>query len=215
MIVVVEDSPDARLFIELSSHASDLAEARAALDLAIQGEEGDGPLADASAFLIGFAVVAYCRTILHSNVRRVLTEHIDIPADLAALNELVRTFRNATIAHSQSELSVTYPVGVLDPETLQVRDLAAATVVNTLPWPVVHEFRSFVDTLEELLDELIAPVRQRLRTNLDESDRSALIATRSELNVVHLSADEFNPRSRRSPYPTSHTLYWSQIENPD
>ena len=69
LAVMVEDSPDTRLVIELSSYASDLTEAHHALDLAIQGQDPGSPLADASPYLIGFAVVAYCRTISHSNVR--------------------------------------------------------------------------------------------------------------------------------------------------
>src|SRR5665647_2700324 len=86
---------------------------------------------DASAYLIGFAVVAYCRAILHSNVRGRLTDHIEVPAELMEIHNQVKTFRNATIAHSQSELSVTYPVGVLDAQTLEVRFVAGATVIST------------------------------------------------------------------------------------
>jgi len=35
LIVRIADSPDARLFIELSSHASDLTEARSALEMSL------------------------------------------------------------------------------------------------------------------------------------------------------------------------------------
>ena len=69
------------------------------------------PYADARAYLIGFVVVAYCRTILRSNVRGRITDHIDIPAELIGIHEQVKTFRNATIAHPQSELSVTSRLG--------------------------------------------------------------------------------------------------------
>lgn len=110
-MVTVRDPADTRLFIELSSYGSDLSEARHALDLAIQGDEEGYPYADARAYLIGFVVVAYCRTILRSNVRGRITDHIDIPAELIGIHEQVKTFRNATIAHSQSELSVTSLLG--------------------------------------------------------------------------------------------------------
>jgi len=109
LVVTVGDSPDARLFVELSSYGSDLTEAQHALDLAIRGKEEGPPMIDASAYLIGFAVVAYCRAILHSNVRGPLTDHIEVPTELMEIHHQVKTFRNATIAHSQSELSVTYP----------------------------------------------------------------------------------------------------------
>jgi len=59
--ISVGDSPDSRLFIELSSYGSDLAEARQALDLVIRGFEEGSVLADASQHLVGLAVVAYCR----------------------------------------------------------------------------------------------------------------------------------------------------------
>ena len=69
VVIPVGNSPESRLFIELSSYGSDLAEARDALDLAIRGvEEGSVP-AQASRYLVGLAVVAYCRTVLLSNVR--------------------------------------------------------------------------------------------------------------------------------------------------
>lgn len=104
--------------------------------------------------MIGFAVVAYCRTTLHSNVRGRLTDHIDVPAELIEIHDEVRTFRNATIAHSQSELSVTYPVGVLDAATLEVANIAAVTVGSTLPWLLVQKFRTLVAAMEEGLDGL-------------------------------------------------------------
>ena len=58
--VMVPDSVDARLFVELSSYGADLSEARHALDLASEGG-GDSPLRAASAYLIDFAGLAYCR----------------------------------------------------------------------------------------------------------------------------------------------------------
>ena len=210
MVVSVADSPDTRLFIELSSHGSDLTEARHALDLAVQGRQDDGsPLADASAYLIGFAVVAYCRTILHSNVRQPLTAHVDVPAELEGVHEQVRTFRNATIAHSQSELSVTYPVGVLDPVSLELSYVSGVTVTGPLPLYVVHQFRMLLDAMLEELDAVIEPVRARLESELRQADPHGLIA-RSRPEVQAKFPEKFNPRTRRPPYPTGHTLYWDQ-----
>jgi hypothetical protein len=209
LLVTVGDSSDTRLFIELSSHGSDLAEARHALDLAIRGRDEGSALADASAYLIGFAVVAYCRTILLSNVRGRLTDHIDVPAELIEIHDEVRTFRNATIAHSQSELSVTYPVGVLDAATLEVADIAAVTVGSTLPWLVVQKFRTLVVAMEEGLDGAIQPVRARLESDLAQADPGVLVSgTRPE--VLEKLAEEFNARTKRPPYPTGHTIYWER-----
>jgi hypothetical protein len=208
VIVMLQDSPDAQLFVELSSHAADLVEARDAVQLAarLRGEGSES--ADAGVYLIGCAVVAYCRTVLHSHVRGLLTDHVEIPVELAATHEAIRLFRNATIAHSQSELSVTYACGLLDGSTLHVLDVAALTVNNPLPWTVVEQFQQLVATMQELLDDAIAPVRALLATNLMQADRAAMVAKGAKPRVLTKLAQEFNPRTKRPGYPTSHTVYW-------
>lgn len=208
VIVMLENSLDARLLVELSSHAADLVEAHNALDLGVRSREDGSELADAGVYLIGFAVVAYCCTILHSNVRRRLTDHIAIPLELVATHETVRLFRNATIAHSQSELSVTYPYGVLDRSNLQVRDVSAVTVDTPLPWTVVDQFQKLLVALEELLDDAIEPVRARLEIDLMDTDRAAMVAMGANPSVLSKLANEFNPRTKRPHFPNSHTLYW-------
>ncbi|EWS99768.1 hypothetical protein N865_20855 [Intrasporangium oryzae NRRL B-24470] len=208
LVLGVADSADTRLFIELSSYGSDLKEASHALDLAMQGLQGGSPLADASVYLIGFAVIAYCRTFLHSNVRRPLTEHVRVPPELEQVHEQVRTFRNATIAHSQSELSVTYPLGFLDPATLELAHLSGVTISSTLPEHVMDRFRRLVDVMTEQLDVVIEPVRARLEYRLRKTDPHLLLAgPRPELPAKF--AEDFNPRSKRAPYPTGQTLYWN------
>ena len=207
LMVTVRDSPDARLFIELSSYGADLTEARHALDLAIQGKEESTPLAEAVPYLVGFAVVAYCRTVLHSNVRGRLTDHVTVPDELTGVHDHVRAFRNATIAHSQSELAVTYPTALLEPDTLEVQYVGAATIIGSLPWPLVERFRTLVAVLEELLDVAIQPVRARLEDDLRAMD-SRERAAGAPPTVLEKLASEFEPRTKRPPYPTSHTVYW-------
>lgn len=205
--VLIEDSPDARLFIELSSHAADLTEARRALDLAMQGNEVKSPFAEASPYLMGFAVVAYCRTTLHSNVRRSLRDHVPIPDDLLDTHEQVRIFRNATIAHSQSELAVTYPIGRLDPRTREVDFVSAVTMTNPLPTTVARRFDALIETMIDLLDEAIDPIRARLEDGLRRADPDVLLAG-PRPKVFERSAEEFDARSTRNPYPTRQTMYW-------
>ena len=65
LVVVVPDSPDARLFVEMSSFGADLSQASQALGLAIDANDDD-----VREFLLGFAVVASCRTVLPSNIPR-------------------------------------------------------------------------------------------------------------------------------------------------
>jgi len=210
LLVAVEDSPDTRLFIELSSYAADLAEARHALELAIRGVEEGSALADASRYLVGLAVVAYCRTILLSNVRGRLTDYVSIPDELIDVHDRVKTYRNATVAHSQSELAVTYALGVLHRETLKVRYVAGPTLVVPLPNPVIREFQELVDVMERRLDEAIEPVRTILMKRLAGMGRSQLeAATRPEIQEKW--ANEFDPKTKRSPYPTGHTVYWEVV----
>lgn len=213
-VVTVPDSADARLFVELSSYGADLAEARHALDLAIKSRGESSQLEDAAPYLIAFAVIAYCRTYFPSNVRKPLTDHIDIPDEVSDTHRLVGAFRNTTVAHSQSKLATTFPVGVLDAETLCVRDVTAATVSQTLPPPLVERFHKLVALVDDLLFEVIEPVRQRLVEHLSGSNLETMLIEGGQLPTVEATDADFNPRTRRGPYPTSHTLYWSATSLP-
>ena len=209
LAVMVEDSADTRLFIELSSHAADLMEAHHALALALQQHESDSTLADASPFLVGFAVVAYGRCILHSNVRGRLTDHVGVPGHLTEVHEQIKSFRNATIAHSQSELSVTYPVGSLDPSTFEVSHVSAVTMTSTLPIAVTQRFLTLVEAMIDQLDQVIEPIRTRLEDGLKKASPDALLAG-ARPTLLTMAAEHFEPRSKRTPYPTRQTLYWDQ-----
>lgn len=201
LVVSVPDSPDARLFVELSSFGADLSQARHALSLAAEGG------VDVRELLLGFAVVAYCRTVLPSNVRGRLTEYISIPEELIDVHDQVKSFRNGTIAHSQSDLAVTYLLGVLDALTLDVCDITAGTVSSSLPRLVVARFETLVEVMDVLLDAAIEPVRARLTRALGQVDPQLLIAA-DRPRVVERFEHEFAPRTRRRPYPGSHTVHW-------
>lgn len=213
VVIPVGDSPESRLFIELSSYGSDLAEARDALDLAIRGLEAGSVLADASRHLVGSAVIAYCRTVMHSNVRGRLTDHVAVAEELVDVHEHVKTYRNATVAHSQSELAVTYAVGILDSDTLKVRDVAGPTVVVPLPNRMVFAFRGLIDDMERRLDEVLEPVRASVTRTLAGVDRSHLEAVASP-EIQEKWAHEFNSRTKRARYPAGHTVYWDLAEMP-
>jgi hypothetical protein len=207
LIVAVDDSPDARLFIELSSHAADLTEASEALDWALHPAQ-DSPLANVKPYLIGFAVGSYCRCFLHSNVRTPLGDYIDIPPGMIGTHERIKAFRNQTIAHSQSQLAVTYPVGVLDAKTMELQYVSALTVASTLPDSVAEGFAKLINAVWDLLDEVLDPVRGRLEQVLRTADREALVSAAPR--AIDKMADNFEPRSKRARYPTEHTLYWNR-----
>ena len=203
------DTPDSRLFVEMSSYASDLVEARHALNLAVRSLTEGSLLAEATQHLVGLAAIAYCRTALHSNVRGRLTDRIQLPGQLTGIHDQIKIYRNATVAHSQSELAVTYAIGVFEPDTLEVRDVMAATVLVPVPGHIVREFRTLVETAELLLDEAIEPVRNRLRNSLAEMNQ-ADIDGHAKPEILDKWALEFDPKTKRAPYPTGHTLYWER-----
>jgi hypothetical protein len=208
-MILLPDTADSRVFVELSSYAADLVEARHALSLAIRGLRDDTHLVEATQHLIGLATIAYCRTVLPSNVRGRLTDHIDLPAHLTGIHDQVRVYRNATVAHSQSELAVTYAIGVLEAGTLAVRDVMAATVIVPLPDHVIHEFLKLIESVELLLAHAIAPVRDRLRESLAETDPTEIDGLATP-EIFEKWAHEFDPRTKRAGYPTGHTLYWQR-----
>lgn len=90
------------------------------------------------------------------SVRRPLTDHVCVRTELEGVHEQVRTFRNATIAHSQSELSVTYPIGVLEPAFLELSHVSGVPMTGTLPPHVVHQFRMML--IDAVVDELDAVI---------------------------------------------------------
>ena len=211
---MVNDSNDARLFIELSSHAADLVEARDALVLALRSmPDPDSPLRDAERSLVANAAMAYCRTFFPSKVRRPVTVFVEIPQALVATHELVAMFRNRTIAHSQSDLSVTYALGVLDAETLEVVDVTAPNISSPMPPEQVRSFLDLVTTVEERLDEVIEPIRMRLTERLADADRPALLKDGQKPTVRVLPAAEFDSRTTRPPYPASHPVYLTREPN--
>lgn len=208
---MVPDSDDARAFIELSSHAADLVHAREALELAVQREgEAGSPLGGAKDALVAAAAMAYCRTFFHSNVRQPVTAFIELPEALRATHQLVRMFRNRTIAHSQSDLSVTYALAVLDAQTLEVRDVTAPTIRNGMPPERVRDFLELVTTVQVLLDDVIEPIRSRLVKEITTVDRATLVRKGVKPMVREMLAADFDPSTTRASYPTSHPVYFSR-----
>lgn len=209
---MVDDSDDARLFVELSSQAADLAEAGGALRLALQSmSDPDSPLQGAERSLVANAVMSYCRTFFLSKVRQPVTSSVEIPEAFSATHEVVAMFRNRTIAHSQSDLSVTYAVGILDAETLEVRDVTAPTISSSMPPEQVRDFLDLVNALSQRLNEVIEPIRRRLMVTLGDADRAALIKDGPRPTARVLLAADFGSRATRPPYPASHPVYLTEV----
>lgn len=126
-------------------------------------------------------------------------------------HELIKAFRNQTIAHSQSQLAVTYPVGVLNGKTMELQYVSAVTLVSTLPPSIAKDFAILISTVMDLIDEVLDPVRRRLEQLLRAADRDALVA--APPLVIEAMADAFQPRSKRPRHPNGHTIYWDRDDD--
>ncbi|WP_165391210.1 hypothetical protein [Agromyces ramosus] len=208
---LVPDSPETRLFVELSHFAGgDLSPAATALGLATEFYEREE--ADTAGFLVDSAVVAYCRAFVTSSVRgtRSLESHIATPAEFTALHQTIRTYRNTTVAHSQSELSMTWPLVVIDRSQGGKPTVWGPTLGQPLPWTIVEDFRRLVDRLLDLLHEMIEDLRVRLEADIRlMSGRTQIPA---EAPFVAALDRDFTARTQRQPYPLRQTLYWSRTE---
>lgn len=118
---------------------------------------------------------------------------------------LNRAFRNQTIAHSQSELTVTYPVGVFDAKTLQLKFVSALTVASTLPNSVAEDFARLISAVLDLLDEALSPFENVLRRScappirksqpLRRHERSTRWPTNSGQNPGKIQASPLSNRA--------------------
>jgi hypothetical protein len=203
----VPDSPDARIFVELSGYANaDLSPALRALESALRLEDAGDPDVHAR-YLIEFAVVTYCRAFSQSNVRKRLSEHLVVPPEFKQLHEEVTAFRNTTVAHSQSELTTTWPVFLIDQsgDDPYVRDVQGANLTQTLPLPRVRALVTLIEILVDEIDARLAPVRARLL-----ADARSLPVPASSLRMTGIRQqpdDTFNSQTRRAPYPLQQILY--------
>lgn len=135
---VLPDSPDARLLVELTSHASDLSEASHTLHLALEAGAGS----DLWAPLTMHAVTAYIRPFIHSNVRSRLDQMPQfpgIPIPLLPVHETIRRYRNTTVAHSQSDLTMSVAVALLD-EVGRLTGVQGWTLTHPMPQALAMRF---------------------------------------------------------------------------
>ncbi len=206
------DSPDARLFVELSSYQADLTEARTALELAISGFGDQGPLGDARQFLIGYAAAAYCRTYFNSKVREPMTNRVRIPAEHSELHALITDYRNKRVAHSQSHLVSTFAFVGLDTDGSIRPSIFGMTVAQEIPANLLEPWITLIDVISDLFGDLQAEVEARIvqnvaATNIDEVRAWAMWPT-----PVDQLDSAITARRSRGRYPTTWTNYWGRAD---
>lgn len=198
---MLPDTPETRLLTELSSYADDLSEAAVAMDLALEAGS-ESPLWPP---LTGYAVVAYMRAFVHSNVRSGLLTHLEVPDDLAETHRMIHTYRNTTVAHSQSQLSLSLPLAPLTAEG-RVKMVVPITVRHNLPPSTASRISHAIERMSILVDDLTGPLTKRL-TDTYSSASPETIATWPVPEVSQEDTEDFSAHSRRGRTPRF-AVYW-------
>lgn len=203
-VAVLPDIPDTRLLVELTSHAGDLSEASHALSCAFAaGEDSELWMP-----LTSHAVTAYVRPFIRSNVRSRL-DHMpavpSIPEDLRPVHEVVRKYRNTTIAHSQSNLVMPLTLALLDGDG-KASDVVGVSILHPMPFGTATRFTDLVAAMEDAVEEAARPVKERLRRWVREQAPETLGQWEQPRFLDATDADFTAARSRkRSP---ECTMYW-------
>lgn len=206
-VAMLPDTPDSRLLAELSSYSDDLSEASDAIDQALEAGH-DSPLWQP---LTSYAVIAYIRAFAHSNVRSGLLAHIPIPDDLVDTHDMIRGYRNTTIAHSQSELSMSLPLATLTSEGA-VSQVIPITIRHNLPQTTARRIAETVDRMSGLVSEMIKPLAERMTAEYQDASPDA-VAAWPVPDLDHEHAAEFTAQSRRRRQPRF-VAYWDVDEVP-
>lgn len=210
-MAVLPDTPDSRLLVELTSHASDLSEASHTLVSAFEAGEGS----ELWLPLTSHAVTAYIRPFILSNVRRRLDEIPEIPAippALETLHRVIRQYRNTTIAHSESDLSMHLPVATLDSEGQGVI-VMGVSIINQMPMAIAERFADLSAAMEDVVDQATQPVLERLRKWLKYMTPET-ISGWAQPDVTGAIDLDFSAARKRTSAPRFRT-YWHMEPLPD
>ncbi|MET4589790.1 hypothetical protein [Arthrobacter sp. 754] len=203
-IAVLPDSPETRLLVALTSHASDLSEAAHTLRHAFEAGEGS----ELWLPLTSHAVTAYIRPFIDSSVRTRLDKMPEIPAlppTLAGVHEKIRKYRNTTVAHSQSRLTLPLPVAFLDAEGRGVK-VSGISIIHPMPLAIAESFSDLISVMEDLVDQATQPVLKSLRVWL-QGKAPDTIKSWDHPEFIHATDSDFSAASTRTAAPRF-TAYW-------
>lgn len=206
-LAMLPDTADSRLLAELSSYAEDLSEASDAMEQAF-GAGHDSPLWQP---LTSYAVVAYTRAFAHSNVRAGLLAHVRLPEELVETHDMIRGYRNTTVAHSQSELSMSLPLAMLTPEGT-VRQVVPITIRHNLPQSTARRIADAIDRMSALVSDVLQPLAERLTAGYREASPDT-VAGWPVPELDHELAERFTGNSRRRRQPRF-VAYWDDDLEP-
>ncbi|RZS57732.1 hypothetical protein EV141_1451 [Microcella putealis] len=215
--VIVPDSPEVRRLAALGSLNADLTEAALALGLVSEYTEADNDH-DRALYrqLLALAVVVYGRAQTKSGARKALWSYVTVPPNLESTHDQVMKFRNRTIAHSESENESTYVMADLasDGGPITVERALVITAASPSPRTFVHRFQALVAELQVLLRTKIEVARAAVIALIDTQQSGDLWREGRQPQLVPRLISDWDPDTRRPPYPTSHEIPVYLLEDP-
>jgi hypothetical protein len=149
----------------------DLREAKQAIESAALAEESK-----VARLLRTYAVVAYGRTY-GSRARPDPSTYVVMPDADAALTARLKVLRNKAAAHSENDMTVTYPVMDIeraDEATVTVERILAITLGSPIPAPFVIAFDEMLDRLIEQLTVALEPMKAVIAAELTQEQLVAI-----------------------------------------
>jgi hypothetical protein len=209
---MVPDSPPVRRFIAAASHMHDLREAKQAIQSAALAEDSK-----VARYLRIYAVVAYGRTY-GSRARPDLSTYVAMSDADAALTARLKVLRNKAAAHSENDMTVTFPVMDLeraDEATVTVERILAVTLGSPIPAPFVIAFGEMLDRLIEQLTDALEPMKAMIAAELTQEQLVSVHRSPERVQLVPARVDEWEPTDRRPDYPASRLSPVHVVPEPD
>jgi hypothetical protein len=204
MRMVSRDSEEARNVLELASFQTDLAEATSAIELALGSLDGEAENKEEVAKYFAYAaVVAYSRCFTASSVRRNLDKIVELPPRLVPTHELARSLRNATVAHSQSNLTEAFLLTALDRKdgVIEARPSLVVRMGKYVPRLRMTEFQTLFKEVADLVDEKVAAACDEHYASVVGSDLESLWNDTSEAQFDPRQMGQWNPETKRKSHP--------------
>jgi hypothetical protein len=152
--------------------------------------------------LTSHAVTAYIRPFIISNVRTRLdhmSEFPGMPSEYQPIHNMIRQYRNTTVAHSQSNLVMPLPVVLLD-ESGRVKRVWGMTIIHSMPAATALRFAELITAVEIIVDHAMRPITDRLHTWAQDQPLPTMRQWQNP-DVTHATDAEFNCARRRSRLP--------------
>lgn len=118
---------------------------------------------------------------------------------LAGVHDVIRKYRNTTVAHSQSELPLPLPVAFLDAEGRGVK-VSGISIIHPMPLTIAESFSDLISVMEDIVDQATQPVLESLRTRLQSQDPET-IKDWDHPEFIHATDSDFSAANRRKPAP--------------